>query len=74
MGSWSIWHWLVVLVIVLVVFGTKRLTGGAKDVANAVKEFKKGLREDDDKPVERLADTARGADQAAAKERERDAH
>ncbi len=49
MGSFSIWHWLIVLVIVLVVFGTKRLTGGAKDIGNAVKEFKKGMR-DEDKP------------------------
>ncbi|MEO5596794.1 MAG: Sec-independent protein translocase subunit TatA [Lysobacteraceae bacterium] len=47
MGSFSIWHWLIVLVIVLVVFGTKRLTGGAKDIGNAVKEFKKGMRDED---------------------------
>jgi sec-independent protein translocase protein TatA len=52
MGSWSIWHWLVVLVIVVLVFGTKRLTSGAKDVGNAVKEFKKGMRDDDDKPAQ----------------------
>lgn len=52
MGSWSIWHWLVVLVIVVLVFGTKRLTSGAKDVGNAVKEFKKGMREDDEKPAQ----------------------
>lgn len=72
MGSWSWVHWLVVLIIVLVVFGTKRLTSGAKDLGNAVKEFKKGMREDEDKPVERLADTSRGADEAAAKERQRE--
>ena len=52
MGSWSIWHWLVVLVIVVLVFGTKRLTSGAKDVGNAVREFKKGMREDDEKPAQ----------------------
>jgi sec-independent protein translocase protein TatA len=52
MGSWSIWHWLVVLVIVVLVFGTKRLTSGAKDVGNAVKEFKKGMRDDDEKPAQ----------------------
>ncbi|MEO7478793.1 MAG: twin-arginine translocase TatA/TatE family subunit [Lysobacteraceae bacterium] len=52
MGGFSIWHWLVVLVIVLLIFGTKRLTGGAKDVANAVKEFKKAIRDDDAKPPE----------------------
>ena len=52
MGSWSIWHWIVVLVIVVVVFGTKRLTSGAKDVGNAVKEFKKGMREEDEPPAQ----------------------
>ncbi len=51
MGSFSIWHWIIVLVIVLLVFGTKRLTSGAKDVGNAVKEFKKGMR-DDEKPAQ----------------------
>ena len=44
MGSFSIWHWLIVLVIVLLVFGTKRLTSGARDVGKAVDEFKKGMR------------------------------
>ncbi|HHW4680572.1 MAG TPA: Sec-independent protein translocase subunit TatA [Xylella taiwanensis] len=57
MGSFSFWHWLVVLVIVLLVFGTKRLTNGAKDIGNAIKEFKKGLREDD-KPTDQLGDTS----------------
>ena len=51
MGSFSIWHWLIVLLIVVLVFGTKRLTSGAKDVVNAVKEFKKGMR-DDEKPAQ----------------------
>ncbi|MEF9977659.1 MAG: Sec-independent protein translocase subunit TatA [Thermomonas sp.] len=54
MGSFSIWHWLIVLVIVLLVFGTKRLTSGARDVGKAVDEFKKGMRGDDDKPAARL--------------------
>ena len=40
--------WLVVLAIVLLVFGTKRLTSGAKDLGSAVKEFKKAAKEDDD--------------------------
>lgn len=55
MGSFSIWHWLIVLVIILLVFGTKRLTGGAKDLGNAVKEFKKGMR-DEDAPAQRIGD------------------
>jgi sec-independent protein translocase protein TatA len=51
MGSFSIWHWIIVLVIVLLVFGTKRLTSGAKDLGKAVNEFKKGVR-DDEKPAQ----------------------
>ncbi len=61
MGSWSIWHWIVVLVIVVLVFGTKRLTSGAKDVGNAVKEFKKGMREADEKPAQLNDDSKREA-------------
>ena len=60
MGSFSIWHWLIVLVIVLLVFGTKRLTSGAKDLGSAVKEFKKGMH-DDDKPAGKLGDDSRSA-------------
>jgi sec-independent protein translocase protein TatA len=47
MGGFSLWHWLVLLLIVVLVFGTKRLTSGAKDLGNAVKEFKKAMREDE---------------------------
>jgi sec-independent protein translocase protein TatA len=55
MGSFSIWHWLIVLVIVVLVFGTKRLKNVGKDLGEAVKGFKQGVH-DDDKPAERLAD------------------
>ncbi|MEQ1512044.1 MAG: twin-arginine translocase TatA/TatE family subunit [Lysobacteraceae bacterium] len=51
MGAWGIGHWIIVLIIVLLVFGTKRLTSGAKDIGSAVKEFKKGMR-DDEKPAQ----------------------
>jgi len=40
MGSLSIWHWLLVLVIILLIFGTKKLRGAGKDVGEAVKAFK----------------------------------
>jgi len=40
MGSFSIWHWLIVLVIILLIFGTKKLKGAGKDVGEAVKAFK----------------------------------
>ena len=46
MGGLSIWHWLIVLAIVILVFGTKKLTSGARDLGNAVNEFKKGMNGD----------------------------
>lgn len=45
MGSFSIWHWLVVLVIVMLVFGTKKLRNVGQDLGGAVKGFKEGIRE-----------------------------
>ena len=47
MGSFSIWHWLVVLAIVLLLFGTGRVSNLMGDLAKGVKEFKKGLQDDD---------------------------
>ena len=49
MGSFSIWHWLVVLVIVLLVFGTKKLRNIGSDLGGAVKGFKDGMKEDSPK-------------------------
>ncbi len=48
MGSLSIWHWLIVLVIVTLVFGTKKLRNLGSDLGGAVKGFKEGMREDKD--------------------------
>jgi len=45
MGSFSIWHWLIVLVIVLAVFGTKKLRNVGNDLGSAVRGFKEGMRE-----------------------------
>ncbi len=47
MGSFSIWHWLIVLVIVMLVFGTKKLRNIGEDLGGAVKGFKEGMREGD---------------------------
>ena len=53
MGSFSIWHWLVVLVIVALIFGTKKLRNIGGDLGGAVKGFKDGMKEaNSDKPVE----------------------
>lgn len=53
MGSLSIWHWLIVLVIVMMVFGTKKLKNIGSDLGGAVKGFKDGMREaeGDNKPA-----------------------
>ena len=48
MGSFSIWHWLVVLVIVLVIFGTKKLKNVGSDLGSAVKGFKDGMKTGDE--------------------------
>ena len=45
MGSFSIWHWLIVLVIVIMVFGTKKLRNLGGDLGGAVKGFKDGMKE-----------------------------
>ena len=45
MGSFSIWHWLIVLVIVLLVFGTKKLRNIGEDLGGAVRGFKKKKNE-----------------------------
>lgn len=46
MGSLSIWHWLIVLVVVLLIFGTKKLRNIGSDLGGAVKGFKDGMKED----------------------------
>ena len=45
MGSMSIWHWIIVLVIVALIFGTKKLRNIGEDMGSAVKGFKKGLQD-----------------------------
>ena len=44
MGSFSIWHWLIVLVIVMLVFGTKRIGNMGSDLGKAVRGFKEGMK------------------------------
>ena len=75
MGSFSIWHWLIVLVIVVLVFGTKRLKNVGQDLGEAVKGFKKGLNDDDktgERPAAHLSDESRRDDAGHADARARD--
>ena len=50
MGSWSIWHWLIVLVVVALIFGTKRLRNIGEDLGSAIKSFRKGMQEGESQP------------------------
>jgi sec-independent protein translocase protein TatA len=52
MGSFSVWHWIIVLVIVLLVFGTKKLRNIGADLGGAVKGFKDGMKPGEDKPAD----------------------
>ena len=59
MGSFSIWHWLIVLLIVVMVFGTKKLKNIGSDLGGAVKGFKDGMKDGgtaaEDKPAAPVA-------------------
>ena len=52
MGSLSIWHWLIVLLIVVMVFGTKKLKNMGSDLGSAVKGFKDGMKDGTQSPAE----------------------
>ena len=45
MGSFSIWHWLIVLLVIILVFGTAKLKNMGKDLGGAIKGFKEGMKE-----------------------------
>lgn len=47
MGGLSIWHWIIVLVVVILLFGTKKLPGLGSDVGKAIRGFKKAMNEDE---------------------------
>lgn len=50
MGSLSIWHWMIVLVVIVLVFGTSKLKNVGRDLGSAVKGFKEGLQEGTTEP------------------------
>ncbi|UUZ51754.1 Sec-independent protein translocase subunit TatA [Massilia sp. B-10] len=58
MGGLSIWHWLIVLLVVVLVFGTKKLGNMGGDIGKAVKGFKDGVRGEEDKPAAAPAQVA----------------
>ena len=48
MGTFSIWHWLIVLLVVVLVFGSQKLAKAGPDLGKAIRGFRKSMREDDD--------------------------
>jgi len=65
MGSFSIWHWLIVLVVVVLIFGTKKLKNVGADLGSAVKGFKDGVK-DGTSSADAAAATAAPAQQVTA--------
>ncbi|MCP4317520.1 MAG: twin-arginine translocase TatA/TatE family subunit [Hyphomicrobiales bacterium] len=68
MGSFSIWHWLIVLVVVLLLFGRGKIPELMGDVAKGIKNFRKGMGEDDDADD---ADTAKTVEHKADEKTEK---
>ena len=69
MGSFSIWHWLIVLLVVVLIFGTKKLKNIGADLGGAVKGFKDGVKsggepapEADAAPTQKVAVGSKAAD------------
>ena len=56
MGSLSIWHWLIVLLVVVLIFGTKKLRNIGADLGGAVKSFKDGMKSEEDKSAQAKAE------------------
>ncbi len=60
MGSFSIWHWLIVLLVVVLIFGTKKLRNIGEDLGGAVRGFKEGMKGAEEPPKQADAKTIEG--------------
>jgi sec-independent protein translocase protein TatA len=63
MGSFSIWHWLIVLLVIILVFGTSKLKNMGKDLGGAIKGFKEGMKEGTDGVSQKVEDAKQVAGQ-----------
>jgi sec-independent protein translocase protein TatA len=61
MGSFSIWHWMIVLLVVLLLFGSGKVSTLMGDFAKGIKSFKKNMAEDTDASMEATADKPAGS-------------
>lgn len=57
MGSMSIWHWLIVLLVIVLLFGAKKIPELAKGLGSGIKTFKKEMEDDEKKPQENVTQT-----------------
>jgi sec-independent protein translocase protein TatA len=71
MGGLSIWHWLILLVVVALIFGTKKLRNMGEDLGSAVKGFKAGMRDGTEEPPKVVADRTSTTIDAEARDRTR---
>ncbi len=70
MGSFSVWHWLIVIVVVMLMFGGRgKISGLMGDFAQGIKAFKKGMAEDD-KPAEAKSEPVKSIETGAAQKTE----
>jgi sec-independent protein translocase protein TatA len=74
MGSISIWHWLIVLLVVVLIFGTKKLKNIGADLGGAVKGFKDGVKSGGDAAADGAAAPAAPPQQVATQARAQDAN
>ena len=63
MGTFSIWHWLIVLLVVVLIFGTKKLRNLGTDLGGAVRGFKDGMKSEEDKAAQAKAEIPAGTAQ-----------
>ena len=69
MGSFSIWHWLIVLLVVVVIFGTKKLRNIGSDLGGAVRGFKEGVKGAGETAEAEAAGAAQAAQQVTSAKR-----
>ena len=67
MGTFSIWHWLVVLIIVLLIFGTKKLRNLGGDLGTAIRNFKTAMKEESEKSGEEAGEPPRRSERGQGK-------
>jgi len=67
MGGLSFWHWVIVLVVVMLIFGTKKISNMGSDLGKAVKGFKDGVKGDEERAAEAEAARVQATQQVADK-------